>query len=202
MKDLDYFKNEATNRGLCSQYADYWVSAANKQELFNLAMKYNSIRYIAKSMYEGWGMSVDFLCNEFKDFINRKGHSTQVIDGKEIKGLMFVGTRGFYGDTKADVFNIIACSGLSLKCENYATQYHINNDSSLSLTLPDDCHISIYLYDTSSVFIHNLDKQKVIIYDYRKEEDREHNAYKDKATIRNRDLYLDAMGQVQHKTID
>lgn len=199
MNDLSFFKNEAFNRNLCSQYVDLWASAKNKQMLYNLSMRYNSIRYIALSIYEGWGVSLDYILSEFKDYINGKEVATIYLDDNlQADGLMYVCLNDTSIDMNVDVVNIIKCNNLTINTNRYATQLHINNDSHCKLNIASDGNIMIYLYDTSTIDLGKLRKgQRVFIYDYRHDKTKDGIKYQsdDKCVIiKERSLNNDAFG--------
>lgn len=72
MIDLKQFKNNAIAKGLCDNYTNLWNDNKSKKQLFELACDVNSIKYMAKSLSEGWGLSPVFISDKFKAYINGK----------------------------------------------------------------------------------------------------------------------------------
>lgn len=69
MIDLQQFKKNALARGLCENYTSMWSDEKGKRQLFELACDVNSIKYMAKSLSEGWGLSPVFISDKFKAYI-------------------------------------------------------------------------------------------------------------------------------------
>lgn len=69
MIDLKQFKNNAIAKGLCDNYTNLWDDNKSKKQLFELACDVNSIKYMAKSLSEGWGLSPVFISDKFKAYI-------------------------------------------------------------------------------------------------------------------------------------
>ncbi len=170
MKDLDFFKNEALNRSLCSTAVSDWANSVSKEDFFEFSLKPSSIPYMSLAMREGWGLSVEYIIKEFADFINGKETAEVALKDRTISGQMYVGFEG-KREVNASIVNVVN-SNIYITTKRYATSIHVNNDSHVTLELPDDCFITIYLYDKSTIRLVNTNNhQKVYIYDYRKEED-------------------------------
>lgn len=66
----NFFRN-AKRLGLCDEYTLRWQSAnMSKKRLFDLACNVQSLGYIARSIMEGWGLTPEYISEEFKSFIN------------------------------------------------------------------------------------------------------------------------------------
>ena len=65
MPTFETFKDNAIERNLCSDYIDALRECkSDKLKLFELSLIPQSIPYIATSIYEGWGMDIEYIKNE------------------------------------------------------------------------------------------------------------------------------------------
>ena len=70
MKMLQAFREAAKSRNLCDKYSEMWDNCKSKKQLFDLATDSNGIPYICESIVEGWGVTPEFISENFKTFIN------------------------------------------------------------------------------------------------------------------------------------
>lgn len=78
MIGLDEFKINAKKHGICKMVRD-WDKATNKKQLIDLALSIRGIEYLAKSISEGWGLSPDYIAEEFAAF--NDGQYVRDLDG-------------------------------------------------------------------------------------------------------------------------
>lgn len=71
MVDLDQFKANAKERGICGLLAD-WDNCKSKKQLVDLALSAPAIDFVARAIAEGWGPSADCIAKEFEPFVNGK----------------------------------------------------------------------------------------------------------------------------------
>lgn len=84
------FRRQAEQHGICEMVKEWDACMSNKQRI-DLALSARGMEYIAKAIAEGWGISPDQICMEFKPFLNgryvrNKDGYTSVLycsDGKE-----------------------------------------------------------------------------------------------------------------------
>ena len=56
-----FYRNSLLNN-LCNEYSTEWNSnKLNKEGLFNLSMRQQSLPYMATSTFSGWGLSIDYI---------------------------------------------------------------------------------------------------------------------------------------------
>lgn len=67
--ELEQFKTEAKRHGICDMLND-WENAKSKKQLMDLALSIRGIEYIARSIFEGWGLDADYISKEFGQFCN------------------------------------------------------------------------------------------------------------------------------------
>lgn len=78
MIDLEQFKINAKKHGICGMLAE-WDNAKSKKQLMDVALSIRGIQYIAGSIAEGWGLSEEYIANEFKPF--NEGRYIRELDG-------------------------------------------------------------------------------------------------------------------------
>lgn len=167
MKDIDYFKQNAIDKNLCVEYALKWAKIKDKESLFALACVPQSCGYIARSIYEGWGVSIDYIINEFGDYINGK-YVVNNLDGvKDATGAMYIKYNGKIDTPLCDITQFIGCEGTYIHiADGSAVTLHISNSSDIKLSL-GNCNVRIYLYDESTVDLGDISKDtKVSIAHY------------------------------------
>lgn len=151
MKDLNYFKDNAVERSLCKDYALYWQQSKTKESLFSLALIPQSIPYIATSTYQGWGMSTDYLCVDFSEYINGKYIVKNLDDVEGATASFYVSHNDHIITQIEDVMHFMDCKNLLLYIPNYkATQMHISNNSKIEVRCGFG-YINIYMYDKSEL---------------------------------------------------
>ena len=67
---LQSFREAAKSRNLCEKYSEMWDGCNTKKQLFDLATDSNGIPYICEAMVDGWGVTPEFISDNFKTFIN------------------------------------------------------------------------------------------------------------------------------------
>ena len=170
MDELFLFYKNSLLKNLCSEYSNEWNALKyNKRKLFDLSLRQQSLPYMATSTFNGWGLSVDYICNNFMDFIN----------GKYI-GVDCDGVHGYtyeryckYDNTftiHSDVVDIMKCNcSINIEKTKCPTLY-INNSSCVSIDCEGFSSIRIYLFDNSVVKLNNIDEDScVLIYKYSKD---------------------------------
>lgn len=70
MIDLKQFRQNATKDGLCSEYATKWDNSGSKKHLIDLAFGVKGVDYICDAIAKGWGISPDYICENFSRYIN------------------------------------------------------------------------------------------------------------------------------------
>lgn len=77
------FKKAAIARNLCSGYTNTWDEARNKDDLVKMAIDANGISFMCNSIASGWGLSPEYINENFKyqingnkiyEYINEKGN--------------------------------------------------------------------------------------------------------------------------------
>lgn len=69
MVDLEQFKENAKQHGICSMLRE-WESARSNKQLMDVALSVNGLEYLARSISEGWGLTPDYISTQFSAFSN------------------------------------------------------------------------------------------------------------------------------------
>lgn len=72
MNDLLTFKRKAMMLGLCTSYKDKWDKANDKEALMVMATDAKGMDMMADSCSNGWGLTSEYISNNFSDYINGK----------------------------------------------------------------------------------------------------------------------------------
>lgn len=165
--NLLYFYKNSLLRDLCSEYNKEWKACKeDREKLMQLALQQQSIPYMATSMYEGWGMSVDFLKREFADYINGK-HAFNDVDGMDGYTYSMWVDNHDYITLKEDVSHFVQCDSRISVQETKCPTIYISNKSNVHLELDGFNTIRIYLFDESVLTIDYVDvHSNVVVYMY------------------------------------
>lgn len=167
MIDLKQFKKNAIAKGLCDNYTNMWADGKSKRQLFELACDVNSIKYMAKSLSEGWGLSPVFISDKFRAYINGK----YICEYKNEK-------RGCYTSTmlcgyKEDSFNTnttLLCvldskTTLNIK-SNHICEIYVAGNTYLDIQVGENSKVYLFVYGGEPLITGDIDKNKVIIKRY------------------------------------
>ena len=140
MKMLQAFREAAKSRNLCEKYSEMWDNCKSKKQLFDLATDSNGIPYICEAMVDGWGVTPEFISENFKTFIN--GRYTSQHHG--YTSAMYV-ERFFIEPIVASTTNLIvmACEGVVNIPEDVVCNLFIVN-SDVVLSGSGVCYVKTY----------------------------------------------------------
>ena len=140
MKMLQAFREAAKSRNLCEKYSEMWDNCKSKKQLFDLATDSNGIPYICEAMVDGWGVTPEFISENFKTFIN--GRYTSQHHG--YTSAMYV-ERFFIEPLVAKTTNlvIIACEGVVNIPEDVVCNLSIVN-SNVVVSGSGVCYVKTY----------------------------------------------------------
>lgn len=175
INELDNFRKYAIQGGitapLCDEYRELWRACGkNKEKLMQLALRQQSIPYFVTHCYEGKGLSMEFITNEFKDYINENTKKAIFHDCDCVKGYEY----SLYVDFKAlnKLNTDISCFMWSnvplyeIKAVRAQILY-IACNSHVKLSLNGYNNIMVYLFDESTITIEDMDDtSKIIIYKF------------------------------------
>lgn len=69
-KSILELKRKALAMGLCGDYKGRWDSSTNQKDLVDMAADINGADFLCSSVAKGWGLTKDFLINNFNGLIN------------------------------------------------------------------------------------------------------------------------------------
>lgn len=168
--DLFYFYKNAIASGLCEEYKLKWKQCkGNKRELMDLALAQQAIPYVVTAIYEGYGLSIGYLKQDFADYIN--GNYVAIgADGVEgYTSSMWV---EYHGDKIAseDVNAYIGCDGYLSIEECKCPTIYVSNLSDIDVMLEGYNTVRFYVFDKSRIefrFIPETSSVTVFCYDPR-----------------------------------
>lgn len=70
MVSLDDYRKKANENHLCAEYAGKWDGCKSNKQLMDLAVSAKGADYLCDTIAKGWGISPDYLCERFINFIN------------------------------------------------------------------------------------------------------------------------------------
>lgn len=169
--DMNYFKSEAASRGLCEEYALDWSKClGDKEKLFTLCVRQQSIPYLATSIVQGWGLSLEYLYNEFADYLNGKYVVKDCEDIQGAKASMYMG-KDMDIVLRDDVMHLCDFKGIAYVPTCKCTNLYLSNNTEVSLFFYDGLNtLDIYVYDTSKLHIIKMPENCIIrVYKYGEE---------------------------------
>lgn len=69
-KSILELKRKSLAMGLCGEYKGKWDNSATPKDLVDIAIDINGADFLCASVAKGWGLSKDFLLNNFNGLIN------------------------------------------------------------------------------------------------------------------------------------
>lgn len=165
--ELFMFYKNSLSRDLCKEYSDMFKKyLGDKKQMLSLAMQQQSIPYVATSIYEGWGVDIEYLKENYKGYIN--GRYTAK-DCDMVQGYSYELWCDYRASmkVKTDIVHMVQC-----KCDVNIQQtkcptIYISNKSNINIKPQGYNTIFIYLFDESIVNIDNTNEfSNIIIYRY------------------------------------
>lgn len=166
--NLLYFYKNSLLRNLCTDFKGAWnMCKEDKEKLFNLSMHQQSIPYLATAIYQGWGLSIDYVKDNFSDYINAKyvGTNCDNVAGDYTYSSWY----DFDADIELneDICSLCRCSCQLIVQEIKCPILYIHNKSNITLSLDGFNTVRIYLFDESNLYIPYIrNNSSVIVYKY------------------------------------
>jgi len=169
-KEMFIFYRNSLARNLCRGYSDeFKKDLENKEELFRLCLRQQSIPYFATACYQQWGLNIDFIKTRYKEFINGKYLAK---DCDKVKGYTYELWCSNLKpiNTNSDVLHAMQCNcEINIPITKCPTLY-ISNKSNIIINSEGYNSIRLYLFDESIININDLDKDSnILIYKYSKD---------------------------------
>lgn len=70
MVDLKEFYKKSLSENICEEYIERWDKCKSKKQIIDMALSVKAIDYICDSIAKGWGISSQYICDNFIKFIN------------------------------------------------------------------------------------------------------------------------------------
>lgn len=70
MIDIKQFRENATKENLCNEYVQKWDACGSRKQYIDLALSSKGVDYLCNSIAKGWGVSPQYICDNFHAFIN------------------------------------------------------------------------------------------------------------------------------------
>ena len=167
-RDYLNFLKDAYSNGLCNEYKDELRRChEDKLELMRLAMRQQSIPFVATKMFEGV-VKKDYLLNTFGDYLN--GYVLKDCDNvKDYTYTWYVGY-DYANDieVKTDVVHISCTDSAQVVVEQTkCPTLYISNNSKVNLVCEGYNSVRVYLLDNSKLVIDDIDEESTVtIYKY------------------------------------
>lgn len=162
------FLKDAYSKGLCNEYKDELRRChEDKLELMRLAMRQQSIPFVAQKMSEGV-VKKDYLLNTFGEYLN--GYVLKDCD--KVKDYTYTWYVGYdYAndiEVKTDVVHISCTDSAQVVVEQTkCPTLYISNNSKVNLVCEGYNSVRVYLLDNSKLVIDDIDEESTItIYKY------------------------------------
>lgn len=164
MIDLTQFKKNAIERGLCEDYTAMWSNDKSRKQLFELACDANSVDYMAKSLYEGWGLSPEYISDKFKSYVNGK----YICEYENDKGHVYTSTMLCqFNEDRFEVTTTLLCvleSKTSLVIKpNSLCKIYVAGDSAIDISIGANSRCYIYAYGGDTLITGDVINPRVII---------------------------------------
>lgn len=167
-KDFLNFLKDAYSNGLCNEYKDELRRChEDRLELMRLAMRQQSIPFVATKMSEGV-VKKDYLLNTFGEYLN--GYVLKDCDNvKDYTYTWYVGY-DYANDieVKTDVVHISCTDSAQVVVEQTkCPTLYISNNSKVNLVCEGYNSVRVYLLDNSKLVIDDIDEESTVtVYKY------------------------------------
>ena len=151
MPTFETFKDNAIERNLCSDYIDALRECkSDKLKLFELSLIPQSIPYIATSIYEGWGMDIEYIKNEYKDLLNGKYIVSKLDEITDVSASFHLCNSEEISIFE-DISHICSCTTEVVIPNRKHVKLYVSNKSDIRLVLGEFSSVAIYLFDESKI---------------------------------------------------
>lgn len=166
-----YFYKNAILRDLCQEYKVEWKRKMDDlEELTKFSLRQQSIPFFATATYEGWGLSIEYLKREFKEYINGE-YTAYDCDNT---GMENIGSELYVDypfevivDPDAYIYHFMYCNCCVKVPQTKCPTLYLSNKSEVDLCLFGYSSIRIYLFDESELTIKHMPSNcDVVIYKY------------------------------------
>lgn len=164
MIDLKNFKENAIARGLCQEYTSMWNDEKSKRQLFELACDSNSVSYMTKALFEGWGLSPEYIADKFKSYINGKyicKYKNDKDNGYTSTMLCKYEEESFFVDTTL-LCILESCTTIKIK-PYHICKIYISGDSKINVELGENSRCYIYIYGGETLLTGDIINNRVSI---------------------------------------
>lgn len=165
--EMFMFYRNSLIHNLCREYSDEFNKKLNdKAELVSLSLRQQSIPYFATACKQGWGLTTDYICNEFAEYINGR-HTAKDCDC--VEGYTYQLWCKSEEDCLVDcnVIHLMSCKNRVTIQKTKCPILYISNSSNITLNFEGYNSIMVYLFDDSNITINNnADDISVTIYKY------------------------------------
>lgn len=169
---LKYYKNSLLD-GLCADYKGRWQRAhEDEEQLVRLVLNQQAIPHFLTYCHEGKGLSMDYILEDFSDFIN--GNYTALnadgVDG-DYKSQLYIGhTENIYVES-TDVLVLGWCNVPSLEIKpTKSVKVYVGCSSNVYIDCGGYNNVIVMLFDDSVVHLEDVDEDShVTIYRYSEE---------------------------------
>lgn len=159
-KSILELKRKALAMGLCGDYKEKWGNSTTHRDIIHLATDVNGADFLCASAEKGWGLSKDFILQNFPEYINGKYIARQGKD-KGYTSEIFIGYSGkitarttilivLYSDATVQVPKNHVCKifaarnpNINIQCEgyceliNYTPEYDVKKEGSGQVAIAD-----------------------------------------------------------------
>lgn len=139
-KDVLTLKRNSILMGLCKKYKEKWDLCSNKKQLVDMSLDINGVEFMADSIAFGWGLSKEYLQEEFGEFMNGNYQSEENGYTSE----MFIGASGITR-VKSTLLLVAYCDDLEIEIPEYmACRIYVCGGSRVQIR--NRGHVEIYEY--------------------------------------------------------
>lgn len=137
--ELLTLKRNAVLLGLCDRYKTEWNEAKDKKDLVDMALDANGVEFMAKSVAEGWGLSKDYILDNFGDYVN----GSYVRDKGGYTSEIYV---GYGGDIlqRATLNLLVGCDTSVLVPEGSMCKIYVCGMSDVRIKCVGKCYVYVY----------------------------------------------------------
>lgn len=133
-------KRKAIAIGLCQDYKEKWNNSTTNKDLADLALDINGADFICASVEKEWGLTKEFILNNFTQYINGKYIAGQ---RKDYTSEIFVGYNGEI-TARTTILIILYSNAIIHIPQNHACKIFAAKNSMINITCDGYCELINY----------------------------------------------------------
>lgn len=138
--DIIGLKRKARALGLCGEYSERWARCGSTLDMLCLATDANGIAFTADFAAFGWGLSQEYIKENFADHIN----GASLIDHDGYTSELYCGAENIDCEVRATQMLFIGCTGRVHVPKHHICRLYVSAECDLVIENEGVCELCVY----------------------------------------------------------